>query len=76
VALFLIIAGLMALFSGKNLKARGIGVLGVIFGLLYMIIGIYVANPIFLAIIIGSFLILAGIMEIFVAPSEENKNVD
>lgn len=28
VGLFLIIAGLMALFSGKDLKARGIGILG------------------------------------------------
>lgn len=76
VAIFLIIAGLMALFSGKNLKSRGIGVLGVIFGLLYMVVGIYVANPLFLAVIIGAFLILAGIMEIFFIPVEEQKSVD
>jgi uncharacterized membrane protein HdeD (DUF308 family) len=71
VGLFLIIAGLMALFSGKDLKARGIGILGIIFGLLYLIIGFYVANPLFLAVIIGAFLILAGIMEIFIVPKEE-----
>lgn len=73
VGLFLIIAGLMALFSGKDLKARGIGILGIIFGILYFILGMYVANPLFLAIIIGVFLILAGIMEIFIKPPEEAK---
>ena len=71
VGLFLIIAGLMALFSGKDLKARGIGILGIIFGILYFILGVYVANPLFLAVIIGAFLILAGIMEIFIVPSEQ-----
>ena len=76
VALFLIIAGLMALFSGKDLKARGIGVLGVIFGILYFIIGVYVANPLFLAAIIGGFLLIAGIMEIFIVPTEDEKNGD
>ncbi|NYB51229.1 MAG: DUF308 domain-containing protein [Methanobacteriaceae archaeon] len=65
VAFFLIVAGLTGLFSGKNTKSKGIGVLGVIFGLLYMVVGIYVANPLFLAVIIGAFLILAGVMEIF-----------
>lgn len=76
VALFLIIAGLMALFSGKDLKSRGIGVLGVIFGLLYMIVSVYVADPLFLSMIIGVFLILAGIMEIFIVPTEEQKSGD
>jgi membrane protein HdeD len=74
VGLFLIIAGIMALFSGKDLKSRGIGILGIIFGILYFILGIYVANPLFLAIIIGSFLILAGIMEIFIVPSEKQES--
>jgi membrane protein HdeD len=73
VGLFLIIAGLMALFSGKDLKARVIGILGIIFGILYFILGMYVANPLFLAIIIGAFLILAGIMEIFIVPSEKQE---
>lgn len=76
VALFLIIAGLMALFSGKNIKSRVIGVLGVIFGILYMIVGIYVANPLFMAVIVGAFLILAGLMEIFITPKEESENED
>jgi uncharacterized membrane protein HdeD (DUF308 family) len=70
VGIFLIITGLTALFSDSGTKARGIGVLGVIFGLLFMIIGIYMGNPLFLAVIIGAFLIIAGIMEIFILPPE------
>lgn len=75
-AFFLIIAGLMGLFSGKDTKSRVIGILGVIFGLLYMIVGIYLTNPLFLAAIVGAFLILAGLMEIFILPKEEQKNED
>ncbi|MBI5458477.1 DUF308 domain-containing protein [Methanobacterium sp.] len=71
VGIFLIITGLMSLVSGKDLKARGIGIMGIIFGILYFILGVYVANPFFLAVIIGAFLILAGIMEIFIKTPEE-----
>lgn len=74
VAFFLIIAGLMALFSGKDFKAKGIGILGIIFGILYLIMVMYVSNPLFLAVIIGAFLILAGVMEIFVVPAKKQKN--
>jgi membrane protein HdeD len=70
VGFFLIITGLTALFSEKGVKAKGIGILGVIFGLLFMIMGIYVGNPFFLAIILGAFLIIVGIMEIFILPPE------
>ncbi|MCE5213537.1 MAG: DUF308 domain-containing protein [Methanobacterium sp.] len=71
VGFFLIITGLTALFSEKGVKAKGVGILGVIFGLLFMFMGIYVGNPLFLAIILGAFLIIAGIMEIFILPPEE-----
>lgn len=71
VGFFLILTGLTSLFSEKGVKAKGIGILGVIFGLLFMIIGIYVGNPLFLAIILGLFLIIAGIMEIFILPPQE-----
>ncbi len=72
VGFFLIITGLTSLFSEKGAKAKGIGILGVIFGLLFMFMGIYVGNPLFLAIIIGAFLIIAGIMEIFILPPEDS----
>ncbi len=71
VGFFLIITGLTSLFSESGIKAKGIGALGVIFGLLFMIMGVYVGNPLFLAIILGAFLIIAGIMEIFILPPEK-----
>lgn len=72
VGFFLIITGLTSLFSDSGLKAKGVGVLGVIFGILFMIMGIYLRSPLFLAIILGAFLIIAGIMEIFMSPPEIN----
>ncbi len=69
VGFFLIITGLTSLFTDSGIKARGIGALGVIFGLLFMVMGIYLANPLFLAVILGAFLIIAGIMEIFMLPA-------
>ncbi|MDD1775116.1 MAG: DUF308 domain-containing protein [Methanobacterium sp.] len=71
VGFFLIITGLTSLFTDSGLKAKAIGILGVILGILFMIMGIYLGNPLFLAIIIGAFLIIAGIMEIFVLPPAE-----
>lgn len=65
VGFFLIISGLSALVSGSGIKERGVGVLGVVLGIVYMIIGAFVGNPFYLAIILGAFLIIAGIMEIF-----------
>mgnify|MGYP001768079621 CR=1 FL=1 len=70
VGLFLIITGITSLFSDSGVKGKGIGALGVILGFLFMIMGVYVGNPLFLAIIIGAFLIIAGIAEIFVLPEE------
>lgn len=71
VGFFLIVTGLTSLFTDSGLKAKGIGILGVIFGILFMILGIYLANPLFLAVILGAFLIIAGVMEIFMLPPAE-----
>jgi hypothetical protein len=70
IGFFLILTGLTALLSNKGIKTKGIGVLGVILGLLYLIIAIYLRNPLFLAIILGAFLIIAGLMEIFLTTPE------
>ena len=65
--IFLIIAGIISLMSRNEFKnATWAGILGII-------LGVYVANPFFLAVIIGAFLILAGIMEISIQPTEEPK---
>jgi uncharacterized membrane protein HdeD (DUF308 family) len=65
VGFFLALAGVESLISGKGLKAKGIGALGIIIGILFVIIGTYAGNPLVLAALIGAFLILAGIVEIF-----------
>lgn len=65
VGFFIILAGLVSLISGEGLKGKAIGVLGVLIGILFIVIGTYMGNPFVLAAIIGAFLIIAGIMEIF-----------
>jgi len=67
--LFLIIAGIIGLISGKGSSGRWGGIFGIILGILYIIIGLYAFNPIYLATLIGIFLIIAGVMEIF-APAQ------
>lgn len=61
--IFLIIAGILALISGKGPSGRWGGILGIVLGILYIFVGIYALNPIYLATLIGFFLIIAGIME-------------
>jgi uncharacterized membrane protein HdeD (DUF308 family) len=64
VGFFIALAGLESLISGKDIKGKGTGVLGIIIGILFVVIGTYAANPLVLAALIGAFLIIAGIMEI------------
>jgi len=68
--LFLIIAGIVALITGKG-AGRWTGLLGIILGILYLIIGIYALNPLYLAWLIGIFLVLSGIFQIFLPAGEE-----
>ena len=70
IGFFLILTGLTALLSNRGIKAQGMGVLGVILGILYLVIALYLKNPLFLAIILGAFLIIAGFMEIFLTTPE------
>ncbi len=65
VGFFLALAGLTSLISGKGLKEKIIGVLGIIFAVLFVVLASFVRNPLVLGIIIGAFLIIVGIMEIF-----------
>jgi uncharacterized membrane protein HdeD (DUF308 family) len=64
VGLFVALSGLSSL-SGGGAKGKAIGVLGIILGVLFIVIGTYAYNPLVLAAVIGAFLIIAGIMEIF-----------
>lgn len=66
---FLIISGVMSLFSEETM-GKGVGGLGIILGILYMILASYAWNPHYLAMIIGIWLIFDGIALFFVKPSD------
>jgi uncharacterized membrane protein HdeD (DUF308 family) len=57
--LFLIIAGIMALIS-KTGGSRWNGVTAIIIGIIYIIIGIFIADPRVLGALIGIWLIITG----------------
>ncbi len=76
VGFFIILAGLVSLISGEGLKGKAIGALGIIIGILFIVIGTYMGNPLVLAAIIGGFLIIAGIIEIFDLFSNDEKIED
>jgi membrane protein HdeD len=65
VGLFLIIAGIIGILS-KSGGSRWNGVVALIIGILYVIIGTLVANPIVLGALIGLWLIITGILMLFV----------
>lgn len=63
--IFLIIAGLIALIDGMNRKTAWAGVLGIILGIIYLIIGAFAFNPVNLGFLIGIWLIITGIFRFF-----------
>lgn len=67
---FLIISGIMSLFTKEGTTGKGIGGVGVILGILYIILGAYAWNPIYLAYLIGIWLIIDGIALFFVKPAQ------
>jgi membrane protein HdeD len=63
---FLIIAGIIALVSRNEFKnATWAGVLGIILGILYIILGTLAFDPIYLGVLIGIWLIISGVLALF-----------
>ncbi|WP_303235476.1 DUF308 domain-containing protein [Methanosphaera cuniculi] len=68
----LIIAGITSLATSKSYKPKLYsGLCSVIFGILYIILGMFVENPIYLGIIVGVWLILTGIFYGYERETEE-----
>ena len=65
VGLFMVITGIMSMFSDDSIASKGAGGLGIIIGILYIILGMYAWNPYYLAMLIGIWLIIEGIMQFF-----------
>lgn len=61
----LIIVGLVSLINNRQSRyGFYIGVAGVVLGLLYIVIGTYVADPVILGILIGAWLVISGILKL------------
>ncbi|MCK9150876.1 DUF308 domain-containing protein [Methanobacterium alcaliphilum] len=67
---FLIIGGIMGFIARDATIHKGSNALLVIMGILYIILGTYALNPLYLAIIIGISLVIDGIALLFVNPIE------
>ncbi len=67
----LLFSGILTLFTAEGRAGKGIGGIGVILGILYIIIGIFALNPYYLALLIGLWLIFDGIGLFFVKSPEE-----
>lgn len=64
VGLFLIIAGIIGVIS-KSGGSRWNGVIAIIIGIIYLIVGVFIANPVYLGILIGLWLLVTGIVMLF-----------
>lgn len=63
--IMLIIAGLISLINNRSSKwGFYTGIIGVVLGVIYIIVGTYINNPIILGALIGIWLILGGISNI------------
>ncbi|GAB6055391.1 DUF308 domain-containing protein [Methanobacterium alkalithermotolerans] len=65
VGLFLIIAGIIGIFS-KTGGSRWNGVIAAIIGILYITVGTFIADPIILGVLIGLWLLITGILMLFI----------
>lgn len=64
--LLFIIAGFIVVFSAWDVYVtRTFGVMGILVGLIYFVVGILVFNPIFIGVIIGLILLIYGLIILF-----------
>lgn len=61
----LIVVGLVSLINNRQSRyGFYIGIAGIVLGLLYIVIGTYVSNPVVLGSLIGLWLIISGILKL------------
>ena len=61
----LIVVGVVSLINNRQSRyGFYIGIVGVVLGLLYIVIGTYVTNPIILGTLIGAWLVISGILRL------------
>lgn len=63
--IMLIVVGVVSLINNRQSRyGFYIGIAGVVLGLLYIVIGTYIANPIVLGTLIGIWLVISGILKL------------
>ena len=63
--IMLIVVGLVSLINNRQSRyGFYIGIAGVVLGLLYIIIGTYITDPIVLGVLIGLWLIISGVLRL------------
>ena len=61
----LIIVAVASLINNRNSRyGFYIGIAGIVLGLLYIILGTYISNPIILGTLIGIWLVVSGILKL------------
>lgn len=67
---FLIFSAIISFFAKEGTAGKGSGIIGLILGILYIVLASYAWNPYYLAILIGTWLIIDGIVLFFINPSK------
>ena len=63
--IMLIVVGVVSLINNRQSRyGFYIGIVGVILGLLYIVIGTYITNPIILGTLIGLWLVISGVLKL------------
>lgn len=63
--IFLIVAGVITLISSRDSKyGFWIGILGIVLGVIYIILGSYISDPFILGCLIGIWLVISGIFRL------------
>ena len=63
--IMLIVVGVVSLINNRQSRyGFYIGIAGVVLGLVYIVVGTYVANPVILGILIGAWLVISGILRL------------
>ena len=63
--IMLIVVGLVSLINNRSTRyCFYIGIAGVVLGLLYLIIGTFITDPIVLGTLIGAWLVISGILKL------------
>lgn len=63
--IMLIVVGVVSLINNRQSRyGFYIGIAGVVLGLLYIVIGTYIANPIVLGTLIGLWLVISGVLNL------------